>query len=110
MIHTIISKLLIDNSQKFRAYEVKLIQIGMLTFIILLLQVSAEHTWAGLEAARQQGLIEGRKYKERHPGSDQYKKYNCLILIDNPSAHDLFPALEKAFCYEKRHCKECDLS
>ena len=44
-----------------------------------------------------------------HPGSDQYKKYNCLILIDNPSVHDLFPSLEHAFYYQKRHCKKCHL-
>ena len=44
-----------------------------------------------------------------HPGSDQYKKYNCLILIDNPSVHDLIQSLEHAFYYEKRHCKKCHL-
>ena len=44
-----------------------------------------------------------------HPGSDQYKKYNCLIIIDNPSVDDLFPSLEHAFYYQKRHCKKCHL-
>ena len=42
-------------------------------------------------------------------GSDQYKMYNSLIFIDNPSVHDLSPALEYAFYYQKRHCKKCHL-
>ena len=45
-----------------------------------------------------------------HTGSDQYKKYNCLILIDNSSVYHLSPALEEAFCYQKRPCKKCRLS
>ena len=56
-----------------------------------------------------QNRVLHRLMTDGHPGSDQYKKYNCLILIDNPSVHDLFPSLEHAFYYQKRHCKKCHL-
>ena len=54
-----------------------------------------------MEPLRERILDQEAKRLVEREGSDQYKKYNCLILIDNPSVHYLFPALKHAFYYQK---------
>ena len=83
-----------------------------------MLLVGTASTERGVATAPTQRMLSGmapfqrflkREIKKKHPGSDQYEKYNCLILVDNPSVYDLFPSLEHAFYYQKRHCKKCHL-